>query len=437
MRVDEEDWEMEATIIMEEKKKTCSGNTLDPMAQPLEEGLAVHQKLAAGLTYTALFEQLALGIVYIDVAGRWLHVNQKFCDIVGYTSEELQQHTCQDIIYPDDLINHTDLFTRTTMTVSKAESVELRCVRKDAQLVWVKMTLSLMNSQTEQASYQIGFVEDITAQKQSAIQAEAERAAAQAYVAALHKEKRILENFMGLATHELRTPLTPIKANTQLAIRRLKNILQHPVTLLDGTDKKIEAVSGMLERVEHQIVVLNRLVGTILDISRIKSERLQVYVSPEPCNLLTIVEAAIQEQQNATPERNISVHFPVCDQIEICGDAERIGQVISHYLMNALKYSAANQPVSIELQLEQQATNKPVVRVNVQDKGQGLALEEQQRVWECFYQAPTVKVLSGSGVGLGIGLYLSRILIERHGGSVGVLSQPNVGSTFWFTLPLA
>jgi PAS domain S-box-containing protein len=422
---------------MKEKKKNRSGNVLDPMTQSLDNTSDLRQKPVDGTTYAALFEQTALGVVYIDASRCWWRVNQKFCDIVGYSAAELQQHPCQDIIYADDLILSMNLFTQALTTASKAASVELRYVRKDAFHVWVKMTLILASDQGESEAYLIGFVEDITVQKQMAMQAESERREMQSRVSALHEEKRQLEDFLGLATHELRTPLTTIKANTQLAMRRLKNVLQHPTTLLEGSDKKIEAASGMLERVERQVVLLNRLVGNILDISRIQSGRLQMYAPQESFDLIPIVEAVLQEQQKATPERTISVHFPMCGQIEIYADPERIGQVISHYLLNALKYSEVSQPVSVEVQLEQQATDKPMVRVNVQDKGQGLAADEQQRVWECFYQAPSVKVLSGSGVGLGIGLYLSRVLIERSGGSVGVISQPDAGSTFWFTLPLA
>jgi signal transduction histidine kinase len=75
-------------------------------------------------------------------------------------------------------------------------------------------------------------------------------------------------------------------------------------------------------------------------------------------------------------------------------------------------------------------------RVEVTDKGPGLSTEQQTRIWERFYRVPEIRVQSGSGVGLGLGLHICRMLIEQHGGHVGVESTPCKGSTFWFTLPL-
>jgi signal transduction histidine kinase len=106
--------------------------------------------------------------------------------------------------------------------------------------------------------------------------------------------------------------------------------------------------------------------------------------------------------------------------------------VLTNYLTNALKYSAADKPVEVHLLVEGHNA-----RVAVRDEGPGLSLKEQQQVWQCFYQAQDVTVLSGSGVGLGLGLHISQTIVELHQGRVGVESVVGQGSTFWFTLPLA
>lgn len=259
-----------------------------------------------------------------------------------------------------------------------------------------------------------------------------ERAAAQSREMALREANTRMEEFLGVASHELRTPLTTIKANVQLAMRRLRSINRDAAVIVDDVLGKVEAAQGMLERAERQISVLNRLVSDMVDISRIQSNKLQLHLQQEPCNLTTLVQEVLQEQRKASPERVVTLSGPSDDMIPVIVDYDRITQVLTNYLSNALKYSMADRPVKVWTELIEQQ-----VRVLVQDEGPGLSSEEQKQIWECFYQAPGVKVLSGSGVGLGLGLHISRTIIERHQGQVGVESKCGEGSTFWFTLPLA
>jgi signal transduction histidine kinase len=127
--------------------------------------------------------------------------------------------------------------------------------------------------------------------------------------------------------------------------------------------------------------------------------------------------------------------LPAESTVSITADPERISQVITNYLTNALKYSSKDRPVHVRLQLEDNSA-----RVSVQDHGVGLSPEEQKHVWERFYRSEDVEVLSNSTqssmMGLGLGLYICKTIIEQHHGNVGLESTPHVGSTFWFTLPL-
>jgi signal transduction histidine kinase len=117
------------------------------------------------------------------------------------------------------------------------------------------------------------------------------------------------------------------------------------------------------------------------------------------------------------------------------GIAGRIGQVATNYLSNALKYSAPDRPVAVSLQVgEGEAT------VRVRDEGPGLTPEQRAQVWERYQRVAGVAIqdsAQGTGGGLGLGLHISRSIVEQHGGSVGVESTPGRGSTFWFTLPVA
>jgi signal transduction histidine kinase len=256
-----------------------------------------------------------------------------------------------------------------------------------------------------------------------------ERAAAQANELALRTANQRMDEFLSMASHELRTPLTTLKANVQLADRRL-------VALGEGKPriaKRLGPARELLKRGDRQVDVLNRLVGDLLDVSRIQSNRLELRV--ERRDLAVIVRETVAEQHLAHPDRAIVYEGPARGT-PVHADGLRIKQVVSNYLTNALKYSAQERPVSVALCVEGKRGCR-LARVSIRDQGPGLPEDELERVWERFHRVPGIEVQSGSSVGLGLGLHIGRTLIQRHGGQVGVESAVGEGSTFWFTLPLA
>jgi len=151
----------------------------------------------------------------------------------------------------------------------------------------------------------------------------------------------------------------------------------------------------------------------------------------QPENLVTIVQETVANQQQAARTRQIELVVPSEEVVPVLADAGRIGQVLTNYLSNALKYAPADQPVSVLLEVE-----GSFVLVSVRDQGPGLTPEQQQRVWERFYQV-AAPGLQGPEGGLGLGLAIAGTLVEQHQGQVGVESVPGQGASFWFTLLLA
>jgi signal transduction histidine kinase len=174
---------------------------------------------------------------------------------------------------------------------------------------------------------------------------------------------------------------------------------------------------------------LVRLVNELLDVSRVQAGKLELH--PEPVDLATIVRETVEEQREIHPERTLIYPFPADGRVPLMADADRIGQVVTNYLTNALKYSPEEHPVEVGLALDAEQA-----RVWVRDQGTGIPPEEQAHIWERFHRVPGIQVQSGSGVGLGLGLYICRTIIQQHHGQVGVESAPGQGSTFWLTLPL-
>jgi signal transduction histidine kinase len=167
----------------------------------------------------------------------------------------------------------------------------------------------------------------------------------------------------------------------------------------------------------------------LLDASRIQVGKLELHL--EPADLVAIVCEVVEEQRQLNPQRILRFECPRELHAPVLADPDRIGEVVTNYLTNALKYSPPGSPVEVGVHVETQQA-----RVWVHDHGPGLAPEEQKRIWERFYRTQGIEVQSGTGVGLGLGLYVARIIIELHHGEVGVQCAPGEGSIFWFTLPL-
>ncbi len=257
----------------------------------------------------------------------------------------------------------------------------------------------------------------------------AEQAEVRASEEAARRTEDLIDEFIGTVGHELRTPLTTLKASIQLAHRRLKKISEAQQMSLEEVQQDILFALTLLDRAERQVAVQNRLVGDLLEMSRIRVRHLELELAE--CDLKRVVKEVVEDQVFLDANRTITLELPPAEQLFVIGDEDRLRQVVHNYLTNALKYSPDTTPVLVRLERrEGQAL------VSVIDQGPGLSEEEREQVWTRFYRAGKVTGNKGSTVGLGLGLYICRTLIERQGGQVGVESQPGAGSTFWFSLPL-
>ena len=265
----------------------------------------------------------------------------------------------------------------------------------------------------------------------------AARAAAEAEALALSEANRRMDEFLGIASHELRTPLTALMANLQILSRLPRQTPAGPdMPRPRGASDDGSREQVLLDRSRRQVERIARLIGDMIDLARIREGKLEM--RPELCDLVAIVREEVEQQRQAHPERLISFEPPAGASVPVHADPDRIGQVVTNYLTNAIKYSLEERPVAVcvEVHPEADETSGEVARVSVRDEGPGIPADERDHVWEMFHRVPGVEVLSGSGVGLGLGLHITRSIVERHGGAVGIESVPGEGATFWFSLPL-
>lgn len=271
-----------------------------------------------------------------------------------------------------------------------------------------------------------------------------EREAARAQAAELARDNQRLEAFLSLASHELRGPVLSSSLGVQLAVQRVDLLCQQAAQCDATLTSRLAAVQDGLTTATSSLERLTRLVSDLLDLSRIKVGHLgQLTGQLAPADLLAIVRSAVDEQRQLAPTRCIRLHLPTSRQgiqaVPVWADADRIHQVVTNLLTNALKYAPADRPMEVRVRVwvrQQQGW----AHVSVRDQGPGLPAEEQTRIWEAFHRADGSVVSSGtphaSARSLGLGLYVCKTIIEQHHGKVGVRSTLGKGSTFWFTLPV-
>jgi signal transduction histidine kinase len=240
---------------------------------------------------------------------------------------------------------------------------------------------------------------------------------------------RARDVFLSLAAHELRTPVTAYMGTVELAKWRLQRLTAAAQQGSVDVATDAEAIFHLLAQADTAAERQNRLIAELLDVSRIQAGTLTFQFAR--CDLAAIVRDAVAEQQQMQRGREIRMDLLACPVL-VVADGERLRQVVTNYLTNALKYAPADQPIDVTLTAAAGHS-----RVAVQDRGPGLSPDEQSRVWDLYHRVPGI-VASGSDQGLGLGLHLcSRIMLAHPGGQIGVDGTVGVGSVFWFSLPLA
>jgi PAS domain S-box-containing protein len=220
------------------------------------------------------------------------------------------------------------------------------------------------------------------------------------------------DEFIGMASHELKTPVTSLKVFAQVLKMELE---AHGIR---------ETAQDLVE-MERQIEVLDRLIGDLLDVSRIRAGKLDYY--QERFALDPFVQRVV-----ATLQR-ISQHHAIIligeSGKSVAGDQDRLEQVLINLVSNAIRYAPAATPIEVQI-----TARHDEVILSVQDYGPGIPEAYQQKIFERFYRPPQSD--GQKAPGLGIGLYIANEIVQRHGGRLWVESRESEGARFSFSLPI-
>ena len=225
------------------------------------------------------------------------------------------------------------------------------------------------------------------------------------------------DQFISMASHELKTPITTIRGQAQLMLRRL--------TKQKELSQEFADVRTALEKIDEQTYRLSALVDNLLDLGSIRAGKIEL--RPGRCDLCEICRSVVDEQCLLTG-RVIEVELPEAP-VMLEADSERLSQVGTNLVSNAIKYSPDGSPVKVSV-VRQENT----ARLAVQDFGQGMEKEQLKHIFEPFYRAPEAQSSKKSGWGLG--LVICKDIVERHGGRIWCESHEGEGSTFYVELPL-
>jgi K+-sensing histidine kinase KdpD len=238
-------------------------------------------------------------------------------------------------------------------------------------------------------------------------------------IGALINQKKQLERqksqFISITSHELKTPLTTIKAFAQLVQRKFAENKKIPTASLEH-----------LSKITEQVDVMTVFINDLLDVSRI--ERGKLPINKEKADISEIVADTVSSMRSSIASHELILR-PIPSVI-VDADHQRISQVLINFIDNAVKYSPQRTTIEIGGKL-----NKDSIKIYVTDQGNGVPKSEQKSVFQRFYQSDPAEPSRSSGIGLG--LYISREIIKKHSGRIGVTSIKGKGSTFYFTLPLA
>jgi len=221
--------------------------------------------------------------------------------------------------------------------------------------------------------------------------------------------------FISMAAHELRAPMTAIKGYISM------------VTQGDAGDIS-EKARGFLADANTINDRLIRLVNNMLNVSRIEEGRIVFQLETEELShvVRAVYSQFIPEAERKGLDYSLKIPKHIRDRVEV--DPDRIYEVIANLISNAVKYTDEG---SVVVRLVQ--PDKAMVRFEVEDTGPGIPKQEQEKLFQKFYR---IETNVGKTTGTGLGLYISRLLVEKFNGQIGLISEFGKGSTFWFEIPV-
>ncbi|HLL60626.1 MAG TPA: PAS domain S-box protein [Candidatus Nitrosocosmicus sp.] len=340
--------------------------------------------------HASLSQSISDAVISTDMDFKIMSWNQAAEDLYGWSENEVLGHHAPKILATEYIEDVKLNFSKELMRQGywKGEVIQRR---KDGTPINILASISIIKNENGVAIGAVSVNRDITDRKK------------------LEQRK---DDFVALASHELKTPVTSLKMYSQILEQRF-------------IEKGDEESTTMISKMDHQLTRLNNLITGLLDVSRVQAGKLEY--KKDNFSVDDLVYEIIENIQRITKTHKIFTDGQT--KQNIIGDRDRIGQVLTNLINNAIKYSPEANQVIVHSEKKRDS-----VLISVKDFGMGIPKREQPRVFDRFFQSsnPIIQTYPG----LGLGLYISKEIVDRHNGKIWVESTEGKGSTFNFTLPI-
>jgi PAS domain S-box-containing protein len=336
--------------------------------------------------------------------------NSKTMEMTGFSNDELMKRPFPDFIFFEDRELVVSRYSRRIEGETLIPVYEFRMLTKKGSIIWVEIKAAVINWGGRNAT--LNLLTDITRRKQMEEEINDLYQKEKTQVQKLEEEARQKNLFIDVLAHELRTPLTSVLVSSDM-------LLENPEMGVDFKQRLAATINNSSKQLAKRLDELLDLARFSKGTFKIKKQKTDIYAFVK--EMLVRFEPVLNlYKQHLLPD--VDPGIP-----EINLDQSRIEQVIINLLSNAGKYSLENGIINLKISLQDDS-----LLVEVKDHGVGISAEEIKNLFQPYYRAsPESKV-----PGIGLGLAVSRLIVESHGGKIWVTSQPGQGSTFSFSLPV-
>ncbi|MBS1530534.1 MAG: PAS domain S-box protein [Bacteroidetes bacterium] len=369
--------------------------------------VALEQLASSEGKFHSAFEYSGTGMAIVSAEGKWMNINSRVSEMLGYSKQQLLNMTFQDITHPDDLNADLALLKRLHSGEINMYQMEKRYIHQDGYFVWAMLTVSLIRHADGAPDFHIAQIADITEYKNLLEELQLKNEALSTTSDQLNKEVQQLHDFNGIVAHNLRGP--------SAAIVNIVELLKAETT---EAGKK-----ELLDLVDSSARALN---STLKDLMELLEIRLNRNIVKDPCEIKDVMWRTTQLLQAEIVKSNaeIMVNF---EAPRVNFPKAYLESVFYNLISNSLKYQSKTRKPVIRIHSRAEADK---IRITFEDNGIGIDMEKNGKDMFKFS-----KVFHKGYDSKGVGLYITKNQVEACGGTITVESQPDAGTQFTITLP--